>query len=121
MTFIRTKLLLILVLSFFMCNLADAQIRGIVVNAKTKYPVEFADVYLLNTNDSSIIDKAIVDSLGHFDFNHPSNLGLLKISYKGYQHCYIDYTNDLGFIDLMPLAFNSTEEVTKKNKKMRRK
>jgi len=61
-------------------------LRGKVVEASTLNPLEFASVALYQTNDSSLINGAITDEAGMFQFERvPSGTFFIKASFIGFQ------------------------------------
>lgn len=112
-----TKAFLFLTLSFI-CIPAYSQVEGRVVN-RNEQPIEFANVFLLNAKDSTVVDAAVTDSLGNFRISQPVQSGLLKVSCIGYETNYINYHNGNGKIKLEEDA-KTIGEVEVKAKAIRR-
>ena len=75
---------------------------GKVIDGKTLNPIEFANVVILNKNDSSFISGAVTDTEGRFMFPITSLVdNVLKISCIGYQDVFVaPLTSDIGDIKL---------------------
>ena len=75
---------------------------GKVIDGKTLNPIEFANVVILNKNDSSFISGAVTDTEGRFMFPITSFVdNVLKISCIGYQDVFVaPLTSDIGDIKL---------------------
>ena len=75
---------------------------GKVIDGKTLNPIEFANVVILNKNDSSFISGAVTDTEGRFMFPITSLVdNVLKISCMGYQDVFVaPLTSDIGDIKL---------------------
>ena len=103
---LRSTLLSTLIILFFASSLtAQIRLSGIVIDANTKEPLEFANVVLLKS-DSTFINGASCDNVGFFAFdNLPQSNYILSIAYLGYEKTYnpienLNESRDLGTIAL---------------------
>ena len=101
---LRSTLLSTLIVLFFTSSLtAQIKLSGIVIDAGTKEPLEFANIALLN-RDSVFISGTSCDSIGFFVFNNlPKGDYILSSTFVGYDKTYtpiagLDKDYDLGAI-----------------------
>ena len=85
-----TKFQTLCLLSFFVLFSSQAQqfeIKGKVVDAISKSPLEAATVYMESIKDSSLITYSITDQKGNFLLDGKTNLKLVNVffSYNGYE------------------------------------
>ncbi len=81
---------------------------------ETQAPVPFANVVLLNANDSTFIVGTTTDANGHFMLTCDTARPLIKISYLGYKTLVLNAAgSDLGTIALEPEATMLGEVVVK--------
>ena len=95
-------------------NANVAKIIGKVIDASTKNPIEYSNLVLLQSIDSTQVNGTITNSEGHFVIEgvKPSNY-LLKVSFIGYETIYINDLEinsksnslDLGEIKLLPTSY----------------
>lgn len=114
-------LLCLLLASTFTFAQKTISLKGKVLDANTKLPIESATVYLSAVKDSAVIDYTITNKLGNFDFklkkiNQPV---FLKVSYVSYRESKIQMPSvtedkDFGSIELME-ATNQLDEIVIKN------
>lgn len=76
--------------SFFFCTLAISQvkIKGKVSDAGNEKPLEFANVALLSSGDSSLINGATADLEGNFSFSAQPGSYILRVGFIGYENLY---------------------------------
>lgn len=122
----NTKLILSLVLSIVLISNSISQsleaeakftLKGQVVD-KDETPLDFANVILLTSGDSSFVKGAITDADGYFTFNElvPSS-SILKINTLGFDDTYVnvDIDNDLNIGKvLLTSAALALDEITVK-------
>ncbi|TAJ47396.1 MAG: TonB-dependent receptor [Chitinophagaceae bacterium] len=76
-------------------------VLGVIVDKASKTPIEFANVALLNANDSAMIKGTVTDSKGKFSFGQvQSGKYLLRYSFIGYEKTMMAVTADNGRINL---------------------
>jgi hypothetical protein len=93
-----------------------ATFTGKVVD-ETGLPVSFANVVLLNANDSAFVAGTVTDDNGSFSLTGNAVQPLIKVSYLGYKTRLIDArTGDLGIIAL-ELESNQLGEVVVKGER----
>ena len=81
---------------------------------ETGGPAAFANVVLLNANDSAFVAGSVTDAEGVFSLTGNAAKPVIKISYLGYKTRLIDApTGDLGVITLEPEATQLGEVVVK--------
>ncbi len=116
---------LLLFFVLFSTSIALAQstitLKGKVVDAKTKLPIESATVYFTSVKDSSVVDYTITNKLGGFSLKIKKlqKEVYLKVSYISYQDFKEDVTaltadKDFGVIELKE-AVNELNEVVIKS------
>ncbi|TBX65378.1 TonB-dependent receptor [Flavobacterium silvisoli] len=116
---------LLLFFVLFSTSIAFAQntitLKGKVVDAKTKLPIESATVYFTSVKDSSVVDYTITNKLGGFSLKIKKlqKEVYLKVSYISYQDFKEDITaltadKDFGVIELQE-AVNELNEVVVKS------
>lgn len=72
-------------------NFTEGKISGIIIDEKTKQPIEYAAVSLLNKKDEQVINGTVTDSKGQFLLEKISpGFYKLKISFIGYETKFID-------------------------------
>lgn len=81
---IYTTLITIILFSFTVQS-QDVNISGRIQDSKTRNPIDFANVALLNPNDSSVVTGAISEDGGRFDFTAPQGNYILRVGFIGYQ------------------------------------
>lgn len=129
------NLVLLFTVNIFFIGIVNAQmpsqksgqtvISGKIRDAASQRMMEYANVVLLNSSDSSMIDGCLSSADGLFELkNVPMGMYLLRISFIGYSEKYIQITNtekgqniiDLGTIDLAGMYENiaGTEIVAEK-------
>ena len=101
-------------------QVADGKIAGKVTDSKTKLPVDFATVALINNADSQTVKVSQTDLQGNFKLESIAYGNyILKISFVGYQPFAKDTLQisaeqreiDLGTIPLIPGKTNVLKEV----------
>lgn len=120
MNLLKTVALFICLLVF--SSLFAQQIRtsvsGVIADKSSKRPIEFANVELLNSSDSSIVISVITDAKGRFILDHVKpDTYILKSSFIGFEKKFVSITVDnkpkinLGLIE-MSLLIKTIDNVT---------
>jgi hypothetical protein len=113
------------VLTVFFISFSFAQntvnLKGKVIDASTKLPIESATVYITSAKDSSVVDYTITDKFGKFDFkikkiNKPVFLKISFVTYDDFKENFqsVESDKDFGMIELKT-AVNNIDEVVIKN------
>ena len=98
-------------------NPAKAVIKGLVVDADTEAPLEFATVTVFNQKDSSLVNGGITDDKGQFFIEVKPGTYRVSVEFLAYQPLVIDNivlsrenpVADLGKIRLVPDAETLTQ------------
>src|SRR6478735_8438574 len=91
---------------FFLVSSLTAQqtgsgVSGTIVDKVSKKPVEFANVELLNTTDSSAVKGTVTDNKGKFSLDQvKTGKYLLRYSFIGYEKKWVLVTVDKARINL---------------------
>lgn len=86
-----------------------------VVEDGNNVPVEFANVVLLNKNDSSLVGGTVTDTSGCFSFSYKDGC-LLRVSCIGFEDFFLDNPmGNVGTISLVPVAVKLGEVVVRAN------
>ena len=103
--------LYVLTLLGLTCNNLFAQeyYKGVVLNSNGN-GVEFANVALLNSKDSTLIMGTVTNSKGQFELNSSSK-GLLKISCLGYKAEYVNTESNIPLTITLQNSFTLMKEV----------
>ena len=81
---------------------------------ETQAPIPFANVVLLNANDSAFVAGTTTETDGQFTLTGNTAKPIIKISYLGYKTLVLDATgSDLGSIALEPEAMMLGEVMVK--------
>lgn len=114
-------LLCFLLISTFAFSQKTISLKGKVVDAATKLPIESATVYLSAVKDSSIVEYTITNKLGGFTFkikkfDQPVYLKISYISYQDFKEdiASLNADKDFGTIELKE-ATNQLDEVVIKS------
>jgi hypothetical protein len=95
------KYFIALLISSCLSSIYAQNYNGKIVDAQTQNPLAFANVVLLQKQDSTFVAGAITDTLGNFSFNVIQNNYLLKISFIGYKTQFVKIENkNIGTINL---------------------
>jgi len=100
------KLITLLIAASFTVEAAAVTIKGRVVEATTKEPLEYANVVLLAVNDSAFVAGTVSGEDGTFAIEKvDSGMYLLKVSFVGYESTFkavevADKALDVGDIEL---------------------
>ncbi len=93
-------------------------VKGLVVDAQTRLPLEFATVALLNAADSSVAGGGFTDEKGFFQVKADFGRYYLRLDFLGYQVRYIgnivlSRANPVADLEIIPLevAANTLDEV----------
>ena len=86
----RNLLIAFFAVLFPLTSIAQDNISGVVTDETSTAPVEFCSVVILSTNDSTVIDGALTDSVGYFELNVASYPFLLRLSAIGYETQFVD-------------------------------
>lgn len=90
---------------------SQSHISGIVIDGTSSYPIQFANIALLN-RDSTFVKGTATDSVGYFVMeNMPKGSYLLSISSLGYQKEYISLDNSGKQIDLGNISLQTSDKV----------
>lgn len=90
-------------------------ISGLVID-KNSNPIAYSTIELLSSKDSIFIKGTISDNNGKFSITSASNIGIIKVSFIGYNTVYKNYNNS-GEDQIIIKMFESTtqlEEITVK-------
>lgn len=102
--------IILLSLLFFSTIIYAKNITGKVIDSKNQ-PLEFANVLILNANDSSFVEGTVTDNTGKFLLQSGNENYLLKVSFIGYQTKILNIKDEnIDIITLDP-AENMLEEV----------
>ncbi|GHU70143.1 TonB-dependent receptor [Bacteroidia bacterium] len=100
-------------ISCCLSNIYAQNYSGKIVDVQTQNPLAFANVVLLQKQDSAFVAGAITDTLGNFSFNAIQNNYLLKISFIGYKTQFVEIENkNIGTINLAPDSEIKLSELT---------
>ena len=77
------------IILLFLCMLANCQVQaqnitGKITNAKGE-PLAFANIVLLNRQDSAFVKGAVSGEDGCFSIDSPCNDGIIKVTSVGYK------------------------------------
>ncbi|EFN90418.1 hypothetical protein HMPREF9018_1751, partial [Prevotella amnii CRIS 21A-A] len=100
------RIITLLVLCFSVFQLCAQNIKGQVVD-ELQQPLPCANVLLLNQKDSALIKGTVTNAQGCFDLSAPEVSYMIKISFIGYEPCYLN--NVQGNIGMVQLKPNSTD------------
>ncbi|MDR2949563.1 MAG: carboxypeptidase-like regulatory domain-containing protein [Prevotella sp.] len=113
----KTKIILLLLTAFFfITNTLSAQsiIKGRVLDAEDKTPIEFANVVLMK-QDSSYVSGINTNINGYFEIDNSFNKGeILSTSFIGYETAYqsvVGSENDSIIVFLKPSSINLDEVI----------
>ncbi|MDR3058062.1 MAG: carboxypeptidase-like regulatory domain-containing protein [Prevotella sp.] len=113
----KTKIILLLLIALFsITNTLSAQsiIKGRVLNAEDKTPIEFANVVLMK-QDSSYVSGINTNINGYFEIDNSFNKGeILSTSFIGYETAYqsaVDSESDSIIVFLKPSSINLDEVI----------
>jgi len=101
---------------WFVTIIASGQIKGIVKDKKGHAPLEFVNVILLSSTDSSFVTGVATDSMGRFTINDSAKLGFLQVSHIGYKTKVVNMSDTINTI-LLERDNIALEEVTVKGRK----
>lgn len=104
---------------------SKGKINGVVIDSKTKTPIEYSNVVLYKSDSSEMIDGTISSTGGKFSLdNVPNGKYFVKISFIGYgakiiNDIEVNSSNiDIGKIELEPESLNLDEVIVKGEKEM---
>ncbi|GAB6975928.1 outer membrane beta-barrel family protein [Prevotella falsenii] len=100
------RIITFLVLCFSALQLTAQNIKGQVVDEQQR-PLPYANVLLLTQKDSTLIKGTVTNNQGHFELAIPEVSYIIKISFIGYEPCYLN--NMQGNIGAIQLKTNSTD------------
>ena len=100
------RIIFLLVLSFSSLQLTAQNIKGQVIDEQQQ-PLLCANVLLLTVKDSTLIKGTVTNEQGHFELAAPDVPYIIKISFIGYEPCYLN--NRQGNIGAIQLKTNSTD------------
>lgn len=100
------RIITLLVLCFSVFQLCAQNIKGQVVD-ELQQSLPCANVLLLNQKDSALINGTVTNAQGCFDLSAPEVSYMIKISFIGYEPCYLN--NVQGNIGMVQLKPNSTD------------
>ena len=80
----RKQILLIILLTFFTSMFGQNQIKGLIISEKGE-PLAFANVVLLNRQDSIFINGTVSGADGCFSIDSSCNGGIIKVTSVGYK------------------------------------
>lgn len=100
------RIITLLTLCFSVFQLCAQNIKGQVVD-ELQQSLPCANVLLLNQKDSALINGTVTNAQGCFDLSAPEVSYMIKISFIGYEPCYLN--NVQGNIGMVQLKPNSTD------------
>lgn len=100
------RIIFLLVLIFSSLQLTAQNIKGQVIDEQQQ-PLLCANVLLLTVKDSTLIKGTVTNEQGHFELAAPDVPYIIKISFIGYEPCYLN--NRQGNIGAIQLKTNSTD------------
>lgn len=100
------RIIFLLVLIFSSLQLTAQNIKGQVIDEQ-RQPLLCANVLLLTVKDSTLIKGTVTNEQGHFELAAPDVPYIIKISFIGYEPCYLN--NRQGNIGAIQLKTNSTD------------
>lgn len=100
------RIIFLLVLIFSSLQLTAQNIKGQVIDEQQQ-PLLCANVLLLTVKDSILIKGTVTNEQGHFELAAPDVPYIIKISFIGYEPCYLN--NRQGNIGAIQLKTNSTD------------
>lgn len=101
---------------FFVSITTLGQIKGTVKDSRSGQPLEFVNVILMSSQDSSFVAGSTTDNEGHFVINKEEPKGFLKASFIGYKTKIINLPDTISTI-LLDRDEVMLDEVTVKAKK----
>ncbi|MDP3392652.1 outer membrane beta-barrel protein [Sediminibacterium sp.] len=106
------SLLFVLFISISSMYAQNAELRGIIIDSKSRSPVEFASVSILKASDSSIVEGFLTQKNGAFIFSK-INTGnfLLKVVSLGARNFFLPFSiqkkNQQLLLDSIPLSISN--------------
>ena len=113
----------VIVFFFFIASFGqnNPNLKGKIIDEKTKLPIESATVYVSSVADSTVVDYTISDKFGKFDFklkkiNKPVFLKVAFVGYDDYKFSLINIETDKDFGTIvLKESVNSLDEVVIKS------